>query len=144
MDPVTAFWIAQSISVLTGVIAIVMMQFKNMKLVLTFQIIVNLLASANYLLLDGGAGGIRQLSWRYILGSNVFLQQKAGKAAFDSSAWLYGGIRGIVGLQHRNNQKPHGNFACLGGCLLYNEPYAGKTFLFPHMGRAQPVILASL
>jgi hypothetical protein len=58
MNPTTSFWIAQSISVFTGVMAIVAMQFKNMKLILTFQIIVNLLASANYLLLNGGAGAI--------------------------------------------------------------------------------------
>ena len=56
MDPTAAFWLAQGISVVTGILAIVMMQFKNMKTILLFQIIVNLLASCNYLLLGGDSG----------------------------------------------------------------------------------------
>ncbi|MBQ8408518.1 MAG: YgjV family protein [Clostridia bacterium] len=58
MDPQVAFYIAQGISVVTGVLAILLMQFKNMKTILLFQIIVNLLASSNYLLLGGDTGAI--------------------------------------------------------------------------------------
>lgn len=61
MNPTVAFWIAQGISVLTGILAIVMMQFKNMKTILLFQIIVNLTASLNYLLLGGDSGAIVSL-----------------------------------------------------------------------------------
>ena len=56
MDPQTAFYIAQGISVITGVLAVVTMQFKNMKTVLIFQIIVNFTALSNYLLLGGDSG----------------------------------------------------------------------------------------
>lgn len=58
MDPQIAFFIAQGISVVTGILAILLMQFKNMKTILLFQIIVNLLASSNYLLLGGDTGAI--------------------------------------------------------------------------------------
>ena len=58
MDPTVAFWLAQGISVITGILAIVMMQFKNMKTILLFQIIVNVTASLNYLLLGGDSGAI--------------------------------------------------------------------------------------
>lgn len=58
MDPQVAFYLAQGISVVTGILAIVMMQFKNMKTILLFQIIVNLTASLNYLLLGGDTGAI--------------------------------------------------------------------------------------
>ena len=56
MDPKIAFFAAQGISVLTGVLAIAMMQFKNMKLILMFQIIVNTTALTNYFLLGGDTG----------------------------------------------------------------------------------------
>ena len=58
MDEVTAFYLAQGISIITGVLAIILMQFKNMKMILLFQIIVNLLAGVNYLLLGGDTGAI--------------------------------------------------------------------------------------
>ena len=58
MDHNVAFFIAQGISVVTGILAISMMQFKNMRLILLFQIISNLLASTNYLLLGGNTGAI--------------------------------------------------------------------------------------
>lgn len=58
MDPTVAFWLAQGISVITGILAIIMMQFKNMKTILLFQIIVNVTASLNYLLLGGDSGAI--------------------------------------------------------------------------------------
>ena len=61
MDPQVAFILAQCISVGTGIMAIALMQFKNMKLILLFQVLVNLLASTNYLLLDGGSGAIVSL-----------------------------------------------------------------------------------
>lgn len=56
-----AFWIAQGISVLTGILAIIMMQMKNMKTILFFQIVVNLTASLNYLLLGGDSGAFISL-----------------------------------------------------------------------------------
>ena len=61
MDATTAFWIAQGISVVTGILAILMMQLKNMKLILFFQIVVNFIASTNYLLMEGDTGMIVSL-----------------------------------------------------------------------------------
>ena len=55
------FWIAQGISVVTGILAIIMMQLKNMKVILVFQIMVNLIASTNYLLMEGDTGMIVSL-----------------------------------------------------------------------------------
>lgn len=55
------FWIAQGISIVTGILAIIMMQLKNMKAILAFQITVNLIASTNYLLMDGDTGMIVSL-----------------------------------------------------------------------------------
>ena len=56
MNPQTAFYVAQGISVLTGILAIIMMQLKNMKMVLLFQIIVNTTTLSNYFLLGGDTG----------------------------------------------------------------------------------------
>ena len=56
MDPQVAFYIAQGISVLTGILAMIMMQLKNMKMVLLFQIIVNTTTLTNYFLLGGDTG----------------------------------------------------------------------------------------
>ena len=61
MDSTTAFYIAQGISVVTGVLAIVTMQLKNMKTLLFFQVVINLLASLNYLLLGGDTGAFVSL-----------------------------------------------------------------------------------
>ena len=61
MNPTLAFWFAQSISVIAGILAISMMQFKNMKIILLFQVLINLIASTNYLLLDGGSGMLLSL-----------------------------------------------------------------------------------
>ena len=61
MDPTLAFWLAQGISVIAGVLAIVMLQLKNMKIILLFQILINLIASTNYLLMDGGSGMLLSL-----------------------------------------------------------------------------------
>ena len=61
MDEELAFYIAQGISVLCGILAIIMMQMKNMKTILIFQIIVNLTASLNYLLLGGDSGALISL-----------------------------------------------------------------------------------
>lgn len=58
MDAQTAFILAQCISVGTGIIAIALKQMKTMKMILLFEVIVNLLASTNYLLLGGDAGAI--------------------------------------------------------------------------------------
>ena len=58
MDSQIAFYIAQGISVITGVLAIILMQLKSMKTILLFQIIVNLLASVNYFLLGGSSGAL--------------------------------------------------------------------------------------
>ena len=58
MDEQTAFILAQCISVGTGILAIALKQMKTMKMILLFEVIVNLLASTNYLLLGGDAGAI--------------------------------------------------------------------------------------
>ena len=50
------FYIAQGISILTGVVAVVMMQFKDMKRILLGQILANLLTASTYFLLDGFSG----------------------------------------------------------------------------------------
>ena len=50
------FYIAQGISVLTSIVAIIMTQFKNMKNILIGQIIVNLLTASTYFLLGGISG----------------------------------------------------------------------------------------
>ena len=51
-----AFYIAQGISVLTALTAIVMMQFKSMKKILAGQILANLLTASTYFLLGGFSG----------------------------------------------------------------------------------------
>lgn len=50
------FYIAQAISVLNGILAVIMMQFKSMKKILIFQIICNLLTAVSYALLGGLSG----------------------------------------------------------------------------------------
>lgn len=49
---------AQVISVVAGILAIVMMQFKNVKIMLFFQVLVNLTAASTYLLVGGDSGMI--------------------------------------------------------------------------------------
>ena len=61
MNEEIAFYLAQGISVLCGILAIIMMQLKNMKTILFFQIIVNLTASLNYILLGGDSGAFISL-----------------------------------------------------------------------------------
>jgi hypothetical protein len=56
MDPQVAFWIAQSISVVTTLIAILCMQLKKMNMILLCQITSNFLAGLTYLLLGGISG----------------------------------------------------------------------------------------
>ncbi len=51
------FYIAQGISILTGILAAVMMQLKKMKVILLFQLAVNLLTALTYILLGGLSGG---------------------------------------------------------------------------------------
>lgn len=50
------FYIAQGISVLNGVVAVLMMQFKDMKKILVGQILANLLTASTYFLLGGLSG----------------------------------------------------------------------------------------
>ena len=50
------FYIAQGISALNGVVAVVMMQFKDMKKILAGQILANLLTASTYFLLGGISG----------------------------------------------------------------------------------------
>ena len=56
MNEQVAFWIAQSISVITALIAILSLQLKNMKAILVCQISANLLAGSTYILLGGLSG----------------------------------------------------------------------------------------
>ena len=62
MDEITALWVANGISVGAGILAVLMMQLKNMKLVLLFQILINLIGATNYLLMDGGSGMLLSLT----------------------------------------------------------------------------------
>lgn len=100
MDTQTAFWIAQSISVLTALIAILSLQFKSMRLILVSQIFANLLAGSTYILLGGlsGAGvsiiAVIQAIVMYVLKQkNIkphFLVTLAFIAAFVAySVWSY-------------------------------------------------------
>ena len=50
------FYLAQGISVLTGIVAVVMMQFKDMRKILIGQILANLLTASTYFLLGGFSG----------------------------------------------------------------------------------------
>ena len=50
------FYIAQAISILTCIVAVVMVQLKSMKQILTGQIIANLLSASTYFLLGGLSG----------------------------------------------------------------------------------------
>ena len=50
------FYIAQGISIVTALVAILSMQLKNMKSILVFQITANLLAASTYFLLGGFSG----------------------------------------------------------------------------------------
>ena len=61
MNPTLAFWLAQSISVIAGILAIVMLQLKNMKIILLFQVLINLITATNYFLMDGGSGMLLSL-----------------------------------------------------------------------------------
>lgn len=56
MDPQVAFWIAQGISFVTALAAILALQLKNMKGILTCQIAANILSASTYLLLGGLSG----------------------------------------------------------------------------------------
>lgn len=56
MNEQVAFWIAQSISIFTALIAILSLQLKNMKAILVCQISANLLAGSTYILLGGLSG----------------------------------------------------------------------------------------
>ncbi|MBO5883914.1 MAG: YgjV family protein [Clostridia bacterium] len=55
------FYIAQGISVITGILAIFMMQQKSMKRILFLQVVINLTTSINYLLLGGDSGAVISL-----------------------------------------------------------------------------------
>ena len=78
MNEEVSFYIAQGISVIAGILAVIMMQMKNMKTILFFQIVVNLTASLNYLLLGGDSGAI--ISFLAIVQSTVmYFYNKKGK-----------------------------------------------------------------
>lgn len=51
-----AFYIAQGISALNGIVSILMIQFRDMKKILFGQILANLLAASTYFLLGGLSG----------------------------------------------------------------------------------------
>lgn len=50
------FYLAQAISVLTAIVAIIMMQFKSMSKILFCQVLANLLTASTYFLLGGFSG----------------------------------------------------------------------------------------
>lgn len=61
MDFDVAFYIAQAISIITAVVAILSVQLKGMKAILITQIIGNSLASSTYFLLGGFSGALVSL-----------------------------------------------------------------------------------
>ena len=61
MNEELAFYLAQGISVFTGILAILTMQLKNMRTILFLQVVINLMASTNYLLLGGDSGAFVSL-----------------------------------------------------------------------------------
>ncbi|MBR2948253.1 MAG: YgjV family protein [Lachnospiraceae bacterium] len=76
-----SFFLAQAIGLLTTVIAIISVQFKNVKLILISQIILNLLVAANFALLGGLSG-----AWICILAAvqtaiTFFIEQYCGDKA---------------------------------------------------------------
>ena len=78
MDRKIAFFAAQGISILTGILAIAMMQFKNMKLILLFQIIVNATAMTSYFLL-GGDTGVFVTVFAIVQSVVMYLHNRSGK-----------------------------------------------------------------
>ena len=50
------FYIAQGISIITCIVAVIMVQLNSMKMILLFQIIANLLSASTYFLLGGISG----------------------------------------------------------------------------------------
>ena len=78
MDSQTAFFIAQGISVVTTVVAILCMQLKKMNAILICQLAANLLAALTYLFLDGKSGvGISIIAVAQTL--VMFLFERKGK-----------------------------------------------------------------
>ena len=78
MDPQVAFWIAQSISIVTTVIAVLCMQLKNMNWILICQITANALAGTTYFFLDGKSGlGISLIA--VVQTVVMFIYSKKGK-----------------------------------------------------------------
>lgn len=51
------FYLAQGISIITAIIAVIMMQFKKLKWILLGQLTTNLLTAVSYILLGGLSGG---------------------------------------------------------------------------------------
>ena len=58
MDAQTAFWVAQGISIVTGILAIVLKQMKEMKKILILEVVANSLAMLNYIFVGGDSGWI--------------------------------------------------------------------------------------
>ena len=58
MDAQVAFWMAQGISIVTGILAIVLKQMKEMKKILILEVVANSLATLNYVFVGGDSGWI--------------------------------------------------------------------------------------
>ena len=58
MDAQVAFWMAQGISIITGILAIVLKQMKEMKKILILEVVANSLATLNYVFVGGDSGWI--------------------------------------------------------------------------------------
>ena len=58
MDAQVAFWVAQGISIITGILAIVLKQMKEMKKILILEVVANSLATLNYVFVGGDSGWI--------------------------------------------------------------------------------------
>jgi uncharacterized protein YybS (DUF2232 family) len=89
------FYVAQGISILTAIVAILSMQLKSMKNILITQITANLLAASTYFLLDSfsGAGisliAIIQLIVMYIYNKNGKTPHKIVVGLFIAAYTIY-------------------------------------------------------
>jgi len=83
-----AFYIAQAISLITTVVGIAAMQFRQMRHILIGQLLANLLAAATYFLLDGFSGaGVCLLAIVQTLAMYAFNRQQK-----QPPRWLIGGF----------------------------------------------------
>lgn len=127
MDPQVAYYVAQGISVVAGILAIIMMQQKNMKTILAFQIAVNLTASLNYLLLGGDSGAFISLL-AIIQSIVIFIYNIKGKKPHlavvigFAVGYVAVSIYGIIAKQSAIEILPAIAAICFCMCLVQEKP----------------------